>query len=161
MKEAIRTTAMKNLIKSCESQRRTVHAPMQWYSCCFKVHLEFKILWVQSSKMSNASNQMQMAWDWCISRQKRAAVEKYILIKKPMMQCFNTNNLSKQKMMRWCSNLAVVPIPLWIKVDGYIDSLSDTIWMCRVMTSAQVKPQDILQKAMISCKPVNSSAIAP
>ena len=150
---------MKNLIKSYKSQSSTVHAPMQWYSCCLKVLLEYKILWVQSSKILNASNLMLMAWDSCISRQKRAAVEKCTLIKKSMMQCLNTKNQSKQKMMIWCSSLAVVLIKHWIKVDGYIDSLSVTIWMYRVMTSAQVKPQDIFRNAMISCKQVNSLAM--
>ena len=150
---------MKNLIKSCKWQSSTVHAPTQWYNSCLKVLLEFKILLVHISKISNASNLIKMVWDSCISRQKRAAVEKCTLIKKSMMQCLNTKNQSKQKMMMWCSSLAMVLIKLWIKVDGCNDSLNVTIWMCRVMTSAQVKPQDILRNARISCKPVNSSAI--
>ena len=156
----MRITVMRSLIMLWKSQNRTVHAPMQWFRCYFKEHFAFRISLVQNSKISFDRNQMQMVWDSCVSRRKRAALDQFILIKKLLMQCLNIKDQSMQKMMKLCLSHVMVLIQLMIMLDGFVDSFRVMIWMFRVMTFVQVKLQDILQNAKTYYKPANSSVIA-
>lgn len=133
---------------------------MQCHSFCIRVLFVYRISLAQSSKISNAWDLTQMAWELCISRPRKVVPEMCTLTKRPTMLSSATRNPSMPAITTWCSSQMSKVIRRGINSDGFVNSSHVMSLMFKVTTSAQLELQDIMPNAATSFRPANSSAIA-